>query len=376
MTPPTNQPNGVHDDQEVWYCKGCPINSKNSKKKINWIVCAGCEDKYESNCVKVKQNEYNFLDSRVDVLWLCSDCVEIMCPIRGLISDVIKKDPTQMQEPPNLVDVMSKLRIIQEKIGSLSDIQLKLKDTMDSLQNDVMEQLPTDLKQQMDDKMEEVEGKIGGKIEEFSKSLPVHEGKTWAEVLQAPPPPPNNNISIETLKKALVEINEIDKEKEVRSRGIVVYRAPETIREANDDEDEDDAQGDEDDTLIRDLLRFLECDVNQLQSTNRLGKFSAVNIREKKYRPIKVRFQTPEARDNVLSSLSKLRLAPQHLKNLSIRQDLNYMQRQELNNKIKEAKDRSIGLVDSVFRVRGNPGHYYLVEMKRNNGNFLAQARQ
>ena len=281
-----------------------------------------------------------------------------------------------MQEPPNLVDVMSKLRIIQDKIGSLSDIQLKLKDTMDSLQDDVLEQLPTDLKQQMDEKMEKVEGNIGEKIEELSKTLPVQDGKTWAEVLQAPPPPPNNNISIETLKKALVEINEIDKEKEVRSRGIVVYRATESIREANNDEGEDEAQGDEDEALIKDLLRFLECDVNQLQSTNRLGKFSAENIREKKYRPIKVRFHSQEARDNVLSSLSKLRLAPQHLKNLSIRQDLNYMQRQELNNKIKEAKDRSIGLVDSIFRVRGNPGHYYLVEVKRRNENFLAQARQ
>jgi hypothetical protein len=44
---------------------------------------------------------------------------------------------------------------------------------------------------------------------------------------------------------------------------------------------------------------------------------------------------------------------------------LNYEQRQELNNKVQEARDMSRDKVDSFFRVRGTPGNYHLVEVKR-----------
>ncbi|MEO1006803.1 MAG: hypothetical protein AAFW67_13350 [Cyanobacteria bacterium J06638_38] len=220
----------------------------------------------------------------------------------------------------------------------------------------------------MDEKVDFSERQVISKITELSSQLPLTQGKTWAEVLKQDAPPANTNISIECLRKAIAEANEVDKEMEVRSRGIVVYRAEEKVRTREQDKDEYSL----DEALIRNLLTFLGCDTDELQSVNRLGTFSADNIAQKRFRPMKVRFHTNEARDRVLSSLSKLRHAPPELNKLSIRQDLNYSQRQELNAKVQEAKEKSKDLVDSVFRVRGTPGSYHLVEVKRNR-HFLGQ---
>ena len=148
----------------------------------------------------------------------------------------------------------------------------------------------------------------------------------------------------------------------------MVYRAEESIRH-NDDV----AGPNVDEALIKELLRFLECDVDQLLSVNRLGRFNAENIAQRRFRPLKVRFKTNEARDQVLNNLSKLRHAPKELNTLSIRQDLNYEQRQELNKKIEEAKALSQGLENSIFRVRGSLGNYHLVQFNFRNRNFLPQ---
>jgi hypothetical protein len=122
----------------------------------------------------------------------------------------------------------------------------------------------------------------------------------------------------------------------------------------------------QDEDLVKELLDFLDCDVTELLSVNRLGKFLADRIAENRFRPLKVRLRSSAARDKVLSSLSKLKHAPSHLNALSIRQDLNFDQRQELNDKIREAKELSRNKTDSIYRVRGSPGDYKLVEVRKN----------
>ena len=380
----TNQ-NGVPvtDDkvEEIWTCKGCELSSENTKVRIRWLVCAGCEDKYETKCQKLSPVEFGVLEKfKENILWLCDRCVVIMCPKRGLISNLYQKQNANPQQPnlntPNRDELMQELVSIQRKLDVLTNTQLTMKDTMDSIQNDVLEQLPADLKEQMDEKMDSVEDNLTKKLTDIDSHLPPSQGRTWADVLKddtpsTAPTPAANNITIENLKKAIVEMNEVDKDKEMRARGIVVYRAPESIDRDEEDDDEEQNHKQEDQQLITDLLQFLQCDAEKLQSVNRLGKFSAERIAEGKFRPIKVRFNTPQARDEVLSSLSKLKNAPARLRNLSIRQDLNYTQRQELNSKIQEAKEKSEGMTDSFFRVRGPPGKYYLMEFKKRTP-FLA----
>ena len=363
----TGNHNGVPND-EVWVCKGCKLDSKN-KTRLYWMVCAGCEEKYESKCAKISLPEYRMLDSHQDILWLCSQCVTDFCPTDGILDKRMRQkvvaggqdeEAGELADPataPSNNDLMDQLRAIREKLTCMSGTQKQIKSTLDTVQTDMVEQLPTELKQEMDDKINKAEKNLSASIENLSK--------TWAQVVNRPPP--QRDITIENLKKAIVEVHEGDKEKELRSRGIVVYRAEEQVRQGAGNSEQK-----EDEDLIKGLLDHLECDIEELVSVDRLGKFSPENIAQGKYRPMKVRFKTQKARDQVLNSLTKLKYAPKVLNVLSIRQDLNFQQRQELNEKVKEARDLGKEKPDRVFRVRGTPGNYRILDLPR-RGDFLAK---
>ena len=367
---PGNMADGAHNNEEVWTCKGCRKDSKTSKSKLNWIVCAGCEATFEIKCQGLKAADYTALKSRDDILWLCPECLIVMCPKIGVISKL--NLPTQVTSEPDLEDIMSQVRVLQVKLESLGNTQLAMKTTLDGLQTDVMEQLPTDLKEQLENKVDKAEDSLADKIADLAKQIP--NPKTWANILKQDAPAAPQKITVECLKQALVEAKDVDEEQEIRSRGIVVYRAKEKIW-PNEEANGSFAQKAEDDALIKNLLTFLDCNVDDLESVNRLGNFSAEKITQSRFRPLKVRFSSQEARDKVLQSLSKLRKAPPELNILSIRQDLNYYQRKELNEKIKEARELSADREDSVFRVRGSPGNYYLLEIKKKVP-FLANQNQ
>ena len=372
--------NGVHDNaneanEVIWTCKGCKVKSNNKRRnKMSWIECAGCEGTFETKCQNISEAQYTALQERNDILWLCPECLIIMCPKSGTISSTNLPLQTIQEieddDTPSSHELMKQIKLIQHKMDSASDIQAAMKGTLDSLQNDVLESLPTDIKEQVDKKIDLTERRIHDKITEVSSQLPSTQGRSWTDILEATASTSKTNISLEHLKKAIEEVKEDDKEMEIRSRGIVVYRAKENIRAKKPDEGEPS----EDEELIKSLLDFLECDEEELQSVNRLGNFSAENIAQGRFRPIKVRFNSKEARDKVLSSLTKLKNAPPELKILSIRQDLNYAQRQELNAKVKEAREKSKDSVNGVYRVRGSPGSYHLVLVKGNNP-FLGKAQ-
>ena len=366
--------NGDNSNKVVYICHSCKTNS--TKKELSWIDCAGCGHHFDTKCQRIKPAEFKVFNERADALWLCKDCIVIMCPERGFISALRTFLPPAMDSPTELDDVMVEIKVLQTKLETMQIEQAAIKTTVDGLQTDVMEQLPTDIKTQSDKKLNEIGLNLSSKLEDFSQRIPPLNGKDWADILKQDTPtrPPSVNVTVQSLKQALAEAKEADEESEVRSRGIVVYRAEETY---NPNEKDDQRQKNADEDLIRRLLERLECDEYQLESVFRLGKFDQERVAEKKFRPLKVRFLSSEARDKVLNSLSKLRNAPKDLNALSIRQDLNYHQRQELNNKIKEAKEQSKDLTDGVFRVRGTPGNYYLLEIKhrQNQRNFLAQGQ-
>ena len=362
--------NGADNNKEVWICHSCKKNS--TKKELTWIDCAGCGNHFDTKCQGIKPAEFKVFNERIDALWLCKDCVVIMCPERGFISALRTFLPPATINPTDLDEVMVQIKVLQTKLETMQLTQAAIKTTVDGLQSDVMEQLPTDIKTQSDKKLNEIGESLSSKLDEFSQRIPPLKGKCWTDILreEAPKPP---EVTVQSLRQAIAEAKEADEESELRSRGIVVYRSEEYY---NPNEKDDNRQKNADEDLIRRLLVYLGCDEDDLESVFRLGKFDKDRIDERKFRPLKVRFDNKEARDKVLNSLSKLRNAPKDLNALSIRQDLNFSQRQELNAKIREAKEQSKGLTDGVLRVRGTPGNYYLLEIKhKKNPDFLARAQ-
>jgi len=190
---------------------------------------------------------------------------------------------------------------------------------------------------------------VPNKIEASSK---------WSDIVKASPGP-NKRDFVQTMKQALTEMSDYDKEMEIRSRGIVIYRAPESVSPLKELRKSDDYK------LMEALLEHLEIDVNEIISVDRLGRFDEERERMGKHRPIKVRLASNKTRDLLLSSLRKLRNADDCLKNLSIRQDLNDFQRRELNEKLSEAYQKNRASTTHYYRVRGNPAQYYIKEFDR-----------
>lgn len=323
---------------ENWVCKECNLQYSD-KLKQKWLECAGCLGKFDSKCQKITANQYQTLDDRNDILWLCKPCVLNLYPdpATGLFQGISDK-------PQPLVSVMN------DKICNLTEQLQTMKQTIDIM--------TTTINQHIDNRIDNLNSSLTESIQVISNEVPKETSRTWADLLKKETSR-TNTITIDNMKKAIEEVTEVDREKELRSRGIVIYRAEEAIRPSNDTNNK------EDDQLVRHLVDYLQCDTEQLISVNRLGRFSSENIAQGRFRPLKIRFKTQEARDNVLNSLSKLRDAPAVLNKLSIRQDLNLTQRQELSDKIKEAREKSKDLSDSFFRVKGSPGDYRLVEIKK-----------
>ena len=98
----------------------------------------------------------------------------------------------------------------------------------------------------------------------------------------------------------------------------------------------------------------------------RLGKFDDKRCADGKYRPIKLRFLLKDHRDRMLNNLTHLKNAPEKLKRVSIRHDLNEAQREDWYNKIKEAKEQTEASKDRIFRVRGYPGNYNIISFPKN----------
>ena len=161
------------------------------------------------------------------------------------------------------------------------------------------------------------------------------------------------------MKRALVEVAEDDKDQELRSRGIVVYRLPESEKSTGAE------RKTEDQSAIKELLQFIGCSAAEVTYVDRLGRFDETRQKEGKYRPVKVRFSDNSSRDKVLKNLYKLRNAPEGIKALSIRQDLNERQRKELRSKVEEATAKSRASSTLFYRVKGEPGNYRLIEVQK-----------
>ena len=279
-------------------------------------------------------------------------------PARGVLKLPNPPTPDRADKPKEI-----NLDVIYEKLVEINDNHLSMEGTLNTLHTDVIETTPKSLMEDLCDKLDTVQTTLSAQILEVPEK--IEERKTFAEILKTHSQASTtitNPVSMDNIKKALLEATEEEKDQEVRSRGIVIYRAIEEVRSSNEPN-----QQSRDDELVRELVNFLEGDESEVISVNRLGKLNPDNIENGRYRPLKVRFKTNPMRDQILSSLSKLRHANEKLKTLSIRQDLNYQQRQELNNKVKEAREMSLNRTDKVIRVRGTPGNYKFVEFPKNS---------
>jgi rubredoxin len=341
MTDPTDV-TGTQDGglPEPWTCKNCKIMYDASKEQSS-LICSKCENTFDTGCLKINKTHYSTLKNRNDVLWLCPECLPGVT--RKNISDLPEMAVKKMMESVNSI-----METASKHVDQISQLDDRIK----SLQTEIAKS------KWLDEKIGELQGNVVDEIRNIRADLHTDVPKLWSEVVQSTPVNPPE-ITVDHLKKAFEKVAEHDKDKEVRSRGIVIYKLAESNRASSECRKKEDTEA------ISELLEFIDCSDAQIVYTDRLGQYNEDRIREGKYRPVKVRFTQAEVRDKVLKNLYKLRNAPEGIKKLSIRQDLNEEQRKELRAKTSETIEKTRSSVTTFYRVKGEPGNYRLVEFPK-----------
>ena len=323
---------------ESWTCKKCHMDyDVKADPPQFWICCSLCNAAYDLDCLNMSKRTYNALNKCSNACWLCDLCKAAYMP-----------DPTKGLKLENLQykRIGEKLNSLRETSHKIAQLQIQLQETCQNINSKFDESLKT------------VHENLSQEINKVSKEIPVKTSKTWANITN-PTPAINEAVTVSQVRKALIEVSEYDKEMELRSRGIVVYRAPESQAITREARKADDMN------IMKDLVAHIKCEDVEIISTDRLGKYDEERVSQGKHRPIKVRFTKNSDRDKVLKSLSRLKDADPMLKRLSIRQDLNDSQRAELKAKLGEAYAKTNASKFTIFRVRGSPGDYFLKQFPK-----------
>jgi len=312
----------------VWTCANRDCSVKSDKSKLSWVVCGICEKTYDIKCQGIDTKCFQALSTRSDFFWLCKNCMSENVISEGKIEVDFSSNPTQ---------VIDSVKNIDEKVEALLKKNAMVVDEIKTLQV----------------KMNSIQPSVSKKLEEVENKIDTHQTK-WSDLFSSMDS--KSVVTVDHVKRAISEVTELDKEMEVRSKGIVIYNAPEVNEVINHKSKDVD--------FVRSFLKQVGCDELNVTEINRLGRFSQEKIENKKYRPIKVRFDSNHSRELVLKSLFKLKDAEGALSKLSIRQDLSVSQRQELSLKHKEAYEKTIKS-DFVYRVKGTPGNYSIQQVKK-----------
>ena len=329
---------GNANDKEVWICKGCNApyeETDDTTDETLWLGCAICSDVYCNRCIKIETEEWNVLNDRKDTQWFCPVCNPqyfpdpngpmILRTTNKNMEDDIRQLTKQMEEQRKAIAELSKI------VGN----------------NNISDQLKL-LEKKVEEKFDLMENEVPTKLQEKLES-----SQTWAQIVQSNTTS-TNNISIETFKKAVSEVTEKDNEMNMRDRGLVIYRIPERSEKSIEQRKK------EDEAFIHEMLHCMGLRdlIPLITHLERLGRYDEGKCKEKKFRPIKLRFTLKDIRDRVLKNLSRLRDAPEEIKRVSVRHDLSETQRQDWYAKIKQANEMSRNSTTTYYRVRGTPGNY------------------
>ena len=327
------------DQTEVsvpWTCRKCNLLYDDGELQ-NWISCAICVANFDTACLKMSNRTYKVLTKNPNAFWLCDHCKKNYMPNQDRGLDLVKHKMKNLGE---------KIQTLSKTANHLASLQEELK----SAYEEIGSQLKTSFKS--------MESNLSKELDKMKTEVPQEAIKKWSDLAKSSPTP-QESVTIQNVKTAIQEVTAMDKEMEIRSRGIVIYRAPESKETTSEERKNADAR------IISDLLTHIKCDDTQVKSFDRLGRFDSDRDTRGKHRPIKVRFSTNTERDKVLKNLFRLRDAEPPLKTLSIRQDLNDKQREELSKKLSEAYELSKNSETLIYRVRGGPGDYKIKEFPR-----------
>jgi len=252
-----------------------------------------------------------------------------------------------------------------EKLESLMQHQRKETDNELSKVRATVEGINSSVRGMVGTTVDEVEKKVVSLKDIMEQQLRDELGDTLRKEFTTPMNDEFVGVSrkIDESKKRLDEIVSANAEQvdiESRRNNIILYRVPESSQVLADERHKEDV------SYCEELLIALSqagsgVDPEDIKKVFRLGKR---DMEAETPRPLLVQLSSMTAKNLVMASLYKLKSLSDKFKDVIVGHDLTKKQRQECKALVSEAKIKSAS-GDWIYKVRGLPGHWKLVQQRR-----------
>lgn len=356
----------------------CPVCKVGVKKEDKAVSCEICNLWFHISCENVTAEQYKFLakEENSRIHWFCSDCEEDSINNAKVLHHLKSRQDRYEEE----LEIMNRdLQVIKQDVQKQNE----------SLKSKISKQDLTDLEELISQKMDTLETKVMNQVEErFNKdnsnSKPAKdELLTIIECKMAEfevkhseknPEPKWSDIVAKEVDNKMTTINEDfvviqksitetksrlteDKDRESRTRNIIIYRVSEASG-TNEEKQKLDKEFCK--NLIEDVLE-IDFDNQDLTKVIRLGKRV-----DNKDRPLLIQCKEKSLKNAIMESLFKLKNAESKFKDISVTHDMTKQDRSECKLLVDEAKKKqSEEKGEYIWRVRGNPGELKVVKINK-----------
>ena len=310
----------------------CEYNSCISDDDLNKLECSQCSRLVHYACTQLPTYQLSQFLTKGYRRYVCMQCTHIP----DYVND-IAQSAKYVRLDNDTRETINDNQSIEENQTSTSSDQLQVYAKLEKKILDKIQGIENRIEQTISKKLAENQKNIDEKINKVSESYAdsVRRSNSTSE-----PTMDFRQIMRETKNEELVQ----QRQREARAQNIVIHGFPE-------ENDTQEGNIEADTNTIKELLKIIEVEATPV-SIVRLGKRT-----ESKRRPIKIRMSTLNERELMMSSLGKLKVAPEKFKKISITEDYTIEERQVIKNKVEEARNKTEaeGGGNHIWRVRGSP---------------------
>jgi len=350
----------------------CGICIKGVGDKESGIQCELCEQWWHASCVKIPEDIYKMLDKIANLHWYCEVCnnsASKMLKSLSNLNDRMSQLELELQRKAEKVEYeklnerLTKITSVvelqrQDTDSSLREIRKNIEEMDQSFHSALEAKLPSVVEKKVESFKDIVEQQLR---EEIKGDL----GNSLRKEFTTPMNDEFEGVSkkIDESKQRLDELLLANKEQEdieLRRCNIILYRVEESKQVLAADRNKEDAIYCEE---FMSALGNSGSGVNHedIKKVFRLGKR---NEESESPRPLLVQLVSWRAKNLVMASLYKIKSLNAKFRDITVGHDLTKKQRGECKALVEEARRRSAS-GDFVYKVRGLPGQWKLVQHRR-----------
>ena len=337
--------NRSQQNNDDWQCPNCKIVF-GEKSEQCWLECAICLNHYDTDCIKMPKKHWQSISARNDIQWLCTDCMKryLPNPSKGLqLRREINQTDDHTEGELEILMQLKKLEKLQETLKyKITDLDKSLDSKIAKLTTDIPQRVSVSIS----DKLDNVPKRIESNITKWSDLF-----KTTAME--------SNKENLESFKIALNEQSKSDTEREHRNRSMILFK----VREGKSESHE--GRRNEDGKFVADFMKEIGFNDIEIDRFDRLGKYDPEKAKDGKARPIRVRLESKQKKQEITGSLKNLARAPEIFRKVSVKHDLSQSERDLVKQKIEEAKNKTNESDEFAYLVRGPPWNLKLIQVAK-----------